>query len=452
MVKILLVLLTALPATAQLTLEQAVSQATAKYPAVQVSLERVSAAAAGVNLARTSYLPRADFLGQLSRASHNNVFGLMLPQPLPVISSISGPVLSTNSLDNVWGTAAGALVSWEPFDFGLRKANVDVAESARRRAQADVGVTKLQVGAAAADSFLTILAAQQTVVAAKAGVERARVLDRVVGTLVKNELRPGAESSRTRAELALADTQLIRAEQAVEEARAALAQLLGVAPADISVESGNLLQLPPEAGSAPAAPDVHPLAIAQNAALDEVQTREKVLDRSFYPRFTLEGTLYARGTGIQPDGSTGNAASGLGPNIQNWGLGMSVTFPLFERYSIRARKEIERANERTETARYKQVRQEIEGQIDKARATLAGARRVAANTPIVLESARTAEQQATARYKAGLGTIVEVAEAQRLLSQSEIDDSLARLGIWRAMLGLAAAQGDLTAYLQTAGR
>src|SRR5260370_3385576 len=98
------------------------------------------------------------------------------------------------------------------------------------------------------------------------------------------------------------------------------------------------------------------------ADLDEVKTRERALDRSFYPRFTLEGTLYGRGTGIQPDGSTGGAASGLGPNIQNWGLGMSVTFPLFERYSIRARREIERANERTEFARYKQIRHERAGQ------------------------------------------------------------------------------------------
>jgi outer membrane protein len=448
----LLELLTAVSGYSQLTLEQAVSQATAKYPSVQVSLERVSAAAAGINLARTGYLPRADFLGQVNRATHNNVFGLMLPQPLPVVSSISGPVLRTNSLDNVWGTAVGALVSWEPFDFGLRKANVDAAESSRRRAQAEVGVTKLQVGAAAADSFLTILAAQQTVVAAKAGVERARVLDRVVQTLVKNELRPGAEASRTRAELALAGTQLIRAEQAVDEARAALAQLLGVAPAEISVQPGNLLQTPAAiAEPAPTATN-HPLALAQNAAVDEVKARERALDRSFYPRFALEGTLYSRGTGIQPDGSTGGAASGLGPNIQNWGLGMSVTFPLFERYAIRARKEIEQANERTETARYKQIRQEIEGQVEKAKAQLAGARRIAENTPVVLESARAAEQQATARYNAGLGTIVEVAEAQRLLSQAEIDDSLARLGIWRAMLGLAAAQGDLTAYLQTAGK
>jgi len=46
--------------------------------------------------------------------------------------------------------------------------------------------------------------------------------------------------------------------------------------------------------------------------------------------------------------------------------------------------------------------------------------------------------------QAGLGNITEVAEAQRLLTQAEIDDSLARLGVWRSLLGVAAAEGDLT--------
>lgn len=442
--------LAAIPSYSQLTLEQAVAQATSKYPAVLASLEQVAAAAAGINLARTSYLPHADFMAQMNRATHNNVFGMLLQQQ--VISPISGPVLRTNSLDNVWGSAVGALVSWEPFDFGLRKANVAVAESGRRRAETQVGVTKFQVGAAAADVFLTMLAAQQTVVAAKAGVERARVLDQTVQALVKNELRPGAESSRTRAELAIAQTQVIRAEQAVDEARAALSQLLGIPPADITLQPANLLELPAAPPPAAPGPANHPVAIAQTAAIEEVKARERALDRSYYPRFLLQGTTYARGTGVQPDGVTGNAASGLGPNIQNWGLGMTVMFPAFDLPAIRIRKEIEAARERSEGARYKQIVQDINGQIDKAAATLAGTRRVARNTPIVLEAARIAEQQAMARYKAGLGVILEVAEAQRLLAQAEIDDSLARLSVWRAMLGLAAAQGDLTPYLQVAGK
>ena len=42
-------------------------------------------------------------------------------------------------------------------------------------------------------------------------------------------------------------------------------------------------------------------------------------------------------------------------------------------------------------------------------------------------------QQATARYQSGLGNIDEVAEAQRLLTQAEIDDALARLSVWRGI-------------------
>jgi outer membrane protein len=437
-------------ARAQLTLDQAVEQAMAKYPAVRASLEQVSAAAAGINLARTSYLPRADFMGQVNRATHNNVFGLLLAPS--IISPISGPVLRTNSLDTVWGSAVGLLVSWEPFDFGLRQANVGVAHAARVVASAQVAVTRLQAGTAAADSYLTIAAAEQTVLAARAGVERAKVLDQVVETLAKNELRPGADASRTRAELALAETQSIQAEQSVEVARAALGQVLGVAAGTITIEPGPLLKLPREVPATALAAARHPVAIAQNAAIEEVKAREKALDRSYFPKFNLEGTGYARGTGIDASGATGGAASGLGPNIQNWAVGMNVTFPAFDLPSIRARKRVEHYHEMEEAARYDEVIQNLNGEMEKANATLTGARRVAQNTPIQLEAARATEQQATARYKAGLGTIVEVAEAQRILTQAEIDDALARLSVWRAKLAVAVAEGDLAPYLDEVKR
>src|ERR1019366_1313757 len=54
-------------------------------------------------------------------------------------------------------------------------------------------------------------------------------------------------------------------------------------------------------------------------------------------------------------------------------------------------------------------------------------------------AARAATQQATARYESGLGAITEVAEAQRLLTQAEIDDALARLAVWRGLLRVGAA-------------
>jgi outer membrane protein TolC len=410
-------------------------------------MEQVSAAAAGINLARTSYLPRADFLGQVNRATHNNVFGQLFPQS--VIPSMTGPVLGTNSGQSVWGSAVGALVSWEPIDFGLRGASVDVAKATRDRANAEVNVTKLQVAGTAADAFLTIAAAEQTVVAAKAGVERAQVLEQVIGTLAKNELRPGADASRAQAELALARTQQIQAEQARNVAYAALAALLGVAPETLAIESRPLLTQAP-ANLPEAAATQHPAALAEQSAILEVKSREKVLARSYFPRLYLEGAAFARGTGIQADGRTGGAANGLGPNIQNWAIGATVTFPAFDWFSIHAKKEVEVHNERSAEAKYNQTLEDLNGNILKAKAILEGARRVAQNTPIQLDAARATEQQATARYKAGLGNIAEVAEAERLLTQTDIDNSLAQLGVWRALLGVAAAQGDVAPFVAAA--
>jgi outer membrane protein TolC len=434
-----------------LTIGQAVQRAVARYPSIRVSTEQVSSAAAAIKLARTTYHPRIDFLAQVNRATHNNVFGLLLPQnTLPVIANVSGPVLKTNSSSNVWGTAVGALVSWEPFDFGLRDAGVQLAKSAQDLAGAQLNVTKLQVAALTADAFLTILAAQQTVAAAQAGVERAKVLHDVVSAQVRNQLRPGADASRARAELAMAQTQVIQAEQAVEVGKAVLAQFLGQAPQSVRMEAGPLLQPPREPGMADTPPSQHPLAAAQTAAIEQVKARERLLERSYYPRFSLQGTSYARGTGVQPDGTTGNAASGLAPNTQNWAVGLTVTFPIFDFSSIRVRKEIERYNEQAEAARYEQVVQDLNGQQGQAKATLTGALKVAQNTPIQLDAARDTLQQATARYKAGLAQIVDVAEAQRLLTQAEIDDALAKLGIWRARLALSIAQGDLSPFLSAA--
>jgi outer membrane protein TolC len=64
-----------------------------------------------------------------------------------------------------------------------------------------------------------------------------------------------------------------------------------------------------------------------------------------------------------------------------------------------------------------------------------------------VSAARIATEQATARYQSGLGTIDQVAEAQRLLTQAEIDDALARLGVWWALLGIAAAAGDIQPFV-----
>jgi outer membrane protein TolC len=98
-------------------------------------------------------------------------------------------------------------------------------------------------------------------------------------------------------------------------------------------------------------------------------------------------------------------------------------------------------------ARSQQIAVELRAQWNVAVATLDASRRVAANTPAAIAAAQAATQQSTARYQSGLGTLDQVAEAQRLLTQAEIDDALARLGVWRALLGVATAAGDIQPLL-----
>jgi len=51
-------------------------------------------------------------------------------------------------------------------------------------------------------------------------------------------------------------------------------------------------------------------------------------------------------------------------------------------------------------------------------------------------------------YNVGLGTVVEVAEAERLLTDAQVIYDLASIAVWRAYLAAAVAHGDLTPFIK----
>jgi outer membrane protein len=166
----------------------------------------------------------------------------------------------------------------------------------------------------------------------------------------------------------------------------------------------------------------------------------------------LQASGYARGTGAETNGALLGGVNGLAPNVQNYALGFTVNFPVFDLPAIQAREAAQAATVRAQTARYRQIAIDLRAEWNRAVATLQGARRIAANTPVQVAAARAATEQATARYQSGLGNIDEVAEAERLLTQAEIDDALARLAVWRGLLGIAAAAGDIQPFLAEASQ
>jgi outer membrane protein len=437
-------------ATAPFTMRQAVETAVKNYPAITVSQEEMNAAAAGIAVARTAYLPRVDTIAQVNRATRNNVFGLLFPQS--VIPSMSGPVLGSNNFGSVWGSAVGGLVTWEPFDFGLREANVSAARASHSRSEATVTRTTFEISAATADAFVTVVAAQETLRAAQAGVDRSEVLVRSARALTDAQLRPGADASRAEAELAATRTQLTQGQQAVTVAKTVLAQFVGIAPQQIAVTAPKLLELPPEQNSLPFNASQNPVAAEQNALVEQKKSELQALEKSSAPRFFAQGSAYTRGSGASVTGSRLGGLNGLAPDTQNYALGFTVTFPALDFLSLHAREAAQSAAIRAESARYQEISTQLAAQWNAAQAELSGARSVAANTPIEVSSAEAAVQQAMARYQSGLGTIVEVADAQHLLTQAQIDDALARLNVWRALLRVATASGDLEPFLAGASQ
>lgn len=435
--------------TGPISVSEVVQSALRDYPQIHISQEEFNVSVANIRLARTAYLPRVDGLAQVNRATRNNVFGSLLPQN--TLPSMSGPVVGSNNGGSVWGSATGLLVSWQPFDFGFRHANIEAARAAKDKADAIMQRNELEVTTAAADAYLTLIAAKQTEKAAAAAIDNWNVLLRTIHALSSVQLRPGADESRIEAELAMARTQLVYARQADESSRATLAKFLSRAnDANTSPDAGRLLsELPPD-GDEELAFQIadHPIMAEQRANVAQSSAQLHAIERSWVPQFNLEGAAYARGTGAEVNGQRLPGANGLAPNVQNYAAGINITFPFMDFASIHAREAAQTATLRANQASEQLANRNLQEQFAKAKAALRAAREVATNIPIEVKSAHMAFDQAKARYQAGLVPIDDLAQAQRLVVQAEIDDSIARLNVWRALLQLDAARGDIQPFLQ----
>lgn len=434
------------PAPPVLTLAQAMQFADDHYPAIRAALEQVTASEANVDVAHAAYLPRLDSLWQSNRGTANNIFGQMLPQS--VIPALTGPVLASASHDSVWGSATGALFSWEPVDFGLRSANVSSASAAVAQTRASEALTRLEVQQTVAAAFLDIVAAERGVTAAQSDLDRRALLAQAVHALVDNQLRPGADASRVDAERAAAQIRLIRGQESLALAQAGFVRALGLTSGAIRVDAANLLARPPAADISAESASAHPLAHARQSAVEAAQAQEHVLSKTDLPRLFVQSAVFARGSGASPGGVLDGGASGLGLDRVNWSAGVQIVFPnLFDFSSLHAREAAAAASERSAAALYDEALVTVASQQQAAAVVVRAARAVAENTAVQLGAAVQGEAQARARYQSGLASVVEIADAQSLLAQAEVQDQLARVDVWRALLAEAVASGDLTAFI-----
>jgi outer membrane protein TolC len=325
---------------------------------------------------------------------------------------------------------------------------VTAVSEASEAAKQATDLTILEVTASAGSAFFDLAAAQQLVTVAQANVRRNETFDRAVHVLVDNSLRAGADASQADAQLALARNQLIQAQTQEAIRRSALAVYLQIPGEQVAIDASPVVNASPASDLEATAATLHPSVLQESALSLQQEALKHALDRSYVPAFSALGAVSGRGAGTRLTGQFSGGTSGLAPDTFNWAAGVQVTFSAFDFFGLHEQKKIQDANIQAEHARYDLSLQGVSAAIEQARATLTGARQIAANTPTELSAAQASEQQQQVRYRSGLATVVDVAAAEGVLAQAEADDVIARLGVWRAELAVAAAQGDLRPFLQ----
>jgi outer membrane protein len=429
------------------SLTAAVDTSLRNFPTLRYAKARVMQTRAGITLARTAYLPNFDLLFQELRTTTNVIAGAIFPQTLDVIPMQTGAEKRGSSFNSVFANNTGANFSWELWDFGLRHANVNLAKTDYAAANAQVRLTDLDVAAAAAEAYLQTVAAKQTIRAQKATVKRMEAWALIVHTLVDKGLRPGVDAARADADLSFARIALIEAERETELARVDLSESMGLAGNYIGIDDAPWIKRPSNMFNAQVVDlALHPYAVLRTAEVKTAGAQVQVLNKTYYPHIWFHSAIWGRGSGVR-NNVLSPVADGAVPQVANWVAGFSMSFPAADIFKIRAQKRMAIQNEQARRANYDLAIQVLTQKDARAKILLDNARRIADETPVLIKAAKENEIKALERYRVGLSTIVEVAEAERILARAEVEDAVAEVRVWRSILATAYAQGNLSPFM-----
>lgn len=437
-----------------LTLKAAVEFAGQNYPNILKSQAQMRAARRNITVQKLNeYLPDSLFQYQEIMASHNKLSQIFYGSP--VFPAVAGPGFNNVNMEPVFFSSGGFSIDWAPLDFGLHKARINMAKDQAQQAEAQFATTKLDVGLATANAYLDCLSALEQVRAAEQNQTSFLQFAQIVHAQVDSSLKPGADASLADAQLANSRNDLIRANLAYEIALANLANTMGLGGQSVQINPAGIASNAEPAylqNQPPIFEDV-PVLKAARAALTTARAQKKVLDKEYYPVFHFLGGFNMRGAGLGVTGRpTSKNVNGLLPLVPNYQVAMIINWNFLDIFRLKAEKKVQLERIEQQNQDLNLVLQNLKTQDRQSRARVKAALALAENMPIQVKAAAMAANQAEARYKTGLGSVAQVAEANQVLAQSRAQEAIARIGVWRALLAVAAVHGDIKPFLAEADR
>jgi len=395
------------PGPEVLTLDRAIEIAMKQQPSLRQTKAQYEAAQGRVDQARVLRNPTLALNANITANSQPSCgSGRSGVQTVNCGGFFASPITTA-------GVAAQA--NWRIYDFGLTSANIRAAELNAEAAEATIGTTTLDIRNAVEVAYLEAVARRRLVEVAGATVKSEDAhLDqarRFVAAQAKDPIEVAQALSRD----ANAKSALAQAQSNEATALADLRSAIGwVEPLNSPVVSASWPTPPP---------DVDPPALTALVETARQHRPEIVqLDKALLAAdASVTAALAERRPYLSATASV-QAAEELSPTTNSqsdWTAGITLTWLAFDGGKSAADARVARANYASATAQRDALLVTLTSQLDSARSQIVANRaNVAASTEAVT-AARAQLQLADARYTQGLGSQIELADAQTAVTTAE---------------------------------
>lgn len=385
---------------------------------------------------KNTTLPNIDATYQANIATFNNLTGMFYGQGL---LPISGPPSYNNSFSPTTGSAVGLMATWSPLTFGALGAKIKVAEQEILAYESETQDRLLRHQTQVIQQYLEVFRIQSLLQINGKNQQRLSKMLVLVRDLVKNGLKPEADTSFVRSELIRNQIEQRSYEGQIQRSKTKLAELIGQTSVEVT-DTTWLNQLPTIAQnqtmiSHPSEQVVLRLNEVENARLGAIQ-------KGFLPKLTFFGTTFARGSGVN-----NGFLIGLGFQRFNYGLGVHLAVPILKGTEKNTLLSQQNLRIKATHEQLNVVRLSLQQQMASAQSLLDETREITNRMPDLLNETQKVFGASQQRYQTGLVSLNEVIQAQYQLQKVESEASLAKLNVWQALLLYAYAKGDLNVFL-----
>ncbi len=430
-----------------ITLADALAYARTHQPEIRAGLARVEAERANAQVPRAQWLPVAGVTAQIYGATANNTTGTYLGTPsvdIPRIGATRTVDASHASLQPYATTIVAGGVTQELFDFGRIAAQSAAADALVTLRKHSVEAARLDVEFNVEEAFFAVHAAKGVLEASNGAYDRAKVHRDLAEAGVRSGLRSPIELTRAEADLERFDIGRLKARGGVAIAQTVLAAAVGSQDAalDVSGTPPSPADMPALAAAVQRAQARDPRLLEAMARLEAQAEQSRAIGAERRPDLFFTAGLSGRAGGAPPSSGNTADASGLLPIVPNWDVGAVLSIPLFDG-TVDARKRASQALEQVRRDEIDLAKQQLLAVVRQAYVSADLARQTLPTLQRAVTAAVANYAQADARFKAGLGTSVELADAEALRADAEIQVALGvfELARARAALGRAIAEG-----------